>query len=67
MFGHLKRQWEILQELTGAETVISDQSVQENAFVYSRQLQKNLPIPVGNSHVDFILALVFLQSHHEVC
>ena len=45
----------------------SNQSVQENVLFYSRQLQKNISMPVCNRPVDFIVALVFLQLHYEWC
>jgi len=53
------------QEENAEETFTSDQSVQENAPIYSQQLQKNIPMPAGNGQVDFIVALVFLLLHYE--
>jgi len=47
------------------ESFTSDQSFQEDAFIYSLQLQKNIPTPVCNGQVDFIVALVFLLLHYE--
>ena len=49
------------------ETFTSDQSVQENALIYSRQLQKNISMPACNGQVDFIVALVLLLLHYEWC
>ena len=47
------------------ETFTSDQSVQENALIYSRQLQKNMRMPVSNDQVYLIVTLVFLLLLHD--
>lgn len=56
---------QVLQKENAEETFTSDQSVEENALIYSRQLQKNISMPVRNGQVDFIVALVFLLLHNE--